>query len=226
MSKKVMLLAIAAVAALAFAAMPALASANTPEVDPSSGTFPLAFTGTSGVGTLNSSVATVTCKKDKNTGTFTNRTSGTLEVTCEECTGPLGVACTTSGQASGVITTNTSVFDLVYLKAGGTTPGVVDTPPTGGTFAEFSCSALAKLKVTGNGLLGHVDSPACGATSSAFAVDFEATGTAQKYTQVEEAGTVFSLLTSLLPGTPVTSSEVSVGNETYSGGRTAQLTCP
>jgi hypothetical protein len=224
MSKKTILLAITVVAALAFAAMPALASAKTPELD---GTFPLGFTGTSGAGTLNSSAATISCKEDTNTGSFTSKTAGTLEVTFKKCTGPLGIACTTPGQASGVITTNSSVFDLVYLKAGGTTPGVLVTPPTSGVFAEFECSAAAKVKVTGNGLLGHIESPACGATSKTFAVNFEATGTAQKYTKVEEAGTAFSLLASLngaMP--PTTASEVSTGSETFNGGASATFTCP
>jgi hypothetical protein len=218
MTKKIMLLAVSAVAVLAFAAMPALASAATPEMDNFTG-----FTGTSGVSTLKTPKHTVTCKKDKNTGTFTSKTAGTVEITFEECESS-GFKCNTSGQAAGVITTATLPFDLVYLEAT-TKPGILVTPPAGGTFVSFECTVLVKTVVTGNGVLGEITSPACGATGNAFNVTFSETAGKQTWTQIETAGTAFGEIATI-NGTAEAGVQTGVETGKFNGGATPTLTCP
>jgi hypothetical protein len=223
MTKKMMLLAIAAVAAIAFAAVPALASAATPEMDPSAG-FPQAFTGTSGVSTLSTGGGTsVTCKKDKNIGSQTSATTGTIEITFEECES-LGVKCKSSGQVAGTITTTELVYHLVYLNTATKTPGVLITPKEG-HFASFTCSFLVSVVVGGNGILGHLSAPACGASSTGFTTVFSTSAPGIQNPVVEGEGKNFHL-EATVNGTLEPAGQQGTGTETWTGGKTAKLTCP
>ena len=219
MAKKTMVLAASVAALIVFAAMPALASA-APTIDPSTGKFPFAFTGTSKTTVLRAkNLPNVTCKKDANTGSFTNGSTGTVEITFSECTESIfGSSCTTAGQPTGTITTASSEFHLVYLNKAHTTVGILITGPAGG-FATFDCATFFHINVAGS-VLGHVSSPGCGGTSANFTVGFTAVGTSQTFKQVEEGGTVFNL--------NANGNEASIeGSEagTFSGGATGTLTC-
>jgi hypothetical protein len=224
MSKKMMLLALSAVAALALAALPALASAATPLTDTSTGKT-VNFTGTSGASQLRSIFGTVNCTSDHNSGTFNNNSStGTVEITFTGCTGPFGEECENKGVGTGEITTGTSVTHLVYIKGGVKTVGVLVTPPSGGVYASFTCHTglgPVTVTVTGNGIIGHMSAPKCGETSSKFTITFEAEGRTQKYREVEGENTVYSL--SQGGGA---AAQTGTENGTISGGATSTLTCP
>lgn len=221
MKNRFMLLALGALTALALAALPAVASA-APTVDPASGKFPLSFTSTGGASELRTEGANpVKCLSNHGTGKYTSGTTGEITLTFTGCSFE-GITCTTSGQTSGTIKTGTSVFHNVYLNSAKTTPGVLITPPTGGTFATFVCG-IGTITVTGNGVLGHLQSPGCGVKGKTGTLNFSATGAIQTYRQVEEAGTIYSLTTSIFGGSPKTSSMVAHGTVTTAEEYT--LTC-
>jgi hypothetical protein len=222
MSKKIMLLAVSAFAALALAALPALAAAAEPTMDTSTGKT-VNFTGTSGTTVLRSSFGNVTCTSDTNSGTLQNGSTGTVEITFAGCKGPFNEECENQGVGTGKITTGESVTHLVYIKGFVKTVGVLVTPPTGGSFAHFTCHSAIPLTitVTGNGIIGHLDSPACGATSGTFKISFSASGTTQTYREIEGSTTVYSLISN-----EKAASEEGTENGTISGGATSTLTCP
>jgi len=224
MNKKMMLLGLAVISAALFA-LPAVASAGSPQVDLKS--YPITFSGTGGHSELRAGEnPPVTCTTSHVHGEWTSATTGVLTVTFTGCKESIfGTQCNNTG-VSGVIKTNTSVFHTTYLTSAKTTPGILVTPPTGGTFAEFKCPFVgSSVKVTGNGLLGHISEPKCGATSATATIGFTATGSTQTYRQVTGAGTIYSLQSSLNGGAPVAAAEVTSAKTTLAGGATATLTC-
>lgn len=146
------------------------------------------FTGTSGAGTLQTvGGSTVTCTSDKATGKLLNATEDEAEVTFSGCKGPLSAACTTSGQASGVILTKQLKSELVNLVGGGV--GVLLTPKeAGGLFAEFSCLGVV-IKVRGSvvGVVTPVDSEQTTGT-----LTFSQSGGHQLPSEYELAGVLHS----------------------------------
>jgi hypothetical protein len=223
MKNKMMLLALAAVSAVMFV-LPAVASAGEPQIDPASGKFPLTFTSAGGASELRAvGSEPVKCTGNKGTGKYTSATTGEIELTFTGCTA-FGGQCNSSGQAAGVITTGTSVFHNVYLTDAKTTPGVLVTPPTGGVFASFSCFfGFASVSVTGNGVIGHLESPKCGAKQKTATLNFTATGASQTYKQNTLTGTVFNLKSSTNGGAAAEAAEVAEGTVTYA--EEATLTC-
>ncbi|MGN6258085.1 MAG: hypothetical protein ACTHN3_10105 [Solirubrobacterales bacterium] len=228
MTKKMMLLAVTAVAALVFAAMPAVASA-APNIDFSKGT-PIPFTGTSGISVLRNSgfAGEVECTIDTNSGEWTSSVTGILQVKFRNCKNKAtGIACTTSGQESGVIATDSGVFHLGYIAGFTKTVGILLTPnATTGIFTEFSCGSLFKVVVAGNGLIAHVTKPTCGETSGKSTISATATGSVQTYQQMEGNSTKFHLTSSLNGGTAAEASEETTEETELSGGATGTLTCP
>jgi hypothetical protein len=229
MSKKLTLLA-AAIAVVAFAAIPAIASAApTLDFSPTVPTEakPVKATGTGGKATLNTvGGSTVTCTSSDETVEWTTDTTGHLEVSFTGCSSS-GFSCKSSGSAAGTITTNKSLFHLVYINPPSShTVGILLTPPASGVFAEFECTALVHVKVTGNGIVGHLDSPACGATSASSTISFaQSAAGVQLYQEVEGGATKYHLNSSFNGGTAEQSSEVTTGTTTLPTGETAQLTC-
>ncbi|MGN6258082.1 MAG: hypothetical protein ACTHN3_10090 [Solirubrobacterales bacterium] len=232
MTKKMMLLAVTAVAALAFAAMPAIASA-APTVDFSKPT-PLPFTGKSTVSFLRSSgfAQTVECTSDHVKGEWTTGTTGHIHLLFTGCKNTsTGIACNTTGLASGEITVRSSLFHLVYIKGFTKTVGALVTPPVEGEktlpFAEFSCGSLFKVVVTGNGIIGHVTKPACGETStgSTIVAQSASLNSVQKYQEIEGSTTKYHLLSSLNGGTAGEASEETTEETTLEGEATGTLTC-
>lgn len=238
MTKRMMMVAASALAAVAFAALPAVASA-APEVD-----FAKAgahtFKGTFGEASLTAvGQEQIICTGENHVhGEWTSGTTGNISLTFTNChpKETPGIACTTSGQAAGTIVVAQSVFHLKYITSDVATPGtmlvkkpgVLITPPTGGTFATFSCSFLINIKVTGNGIIGAVTAPTCGSTSASSTLSFTSNSTGvQTYQLVEGDATTYTLKSSLNGGAAVQASEdvPSSTTEFTEAGETGTLTC-
>jgi hypothetical protein len=180
MSKKMMLLAISVVSA-AFFVMPAVASATSAHLSATS-----AFTVTpNGVTELETTGGEkITCSGGvKGSGAFQTTTTGTLSLTFHGCKAFGFANCTTAGQPEGTIATTALSVHLITPEPKGQHAGVLITPPTGGSFAHFSCIGINKV-VTGNGVIGTITSPTCGAPGTTTAVlSFEQAATGiQKHT--------------------------------------------
>jgi hypothetical protein len=204
MSKKIMLLALAAVTAAMFA-MPAAASATFESLHMSPTPAKLHVKGV-GHATLRSEGGqNITCNGVSGTVTpEAGGTTGKLVLTFgPHCTGPTGETCvgTNPVAPSGSITTTTLPYHLVTLK--GKTPGVLITPGTedNKSFAHFNCNVFGfpvQTTVEGNGVLGTITAPACGGTSSTATLSFKSVGensTTQLHRQVAGTteGTIWSL---------------------------------
>lgn len=176
MSKKIMLLALAAVSAALFA-LPTVASAQTWHLSATT-----SFSVTGSVGNFTSTDGTkITCTSETGSGTFSTTTSGSLSLITHGCTGPFGFACTTPGQSSGTVTVSYSFNGIMVTSTASTKdPGILMTPsgpagPTGGKqFTEMSCLGIS-IKIYGNGVIGTIHNPAspCGATGTTWGLNFE-----------------------------------------------------
>lgn len=179
MSKKIILLALA-VASMAAFALPATAMAITPvHAVPA----PVGAKTVDGEGsaTLTGGFGSVICTASKGTATFENSTTGTFEQTFTGCTlGGSSPSCNSSGQPAGTITTQTLPFHLATVEdtvTKSTGPGILVTPNAAtGQFAVFTCGFLG-FTVKGNGLIGTITKPACGAESSEPTVQFSSSST-------------------------------------------------
>ncbi|MGN6258286.1 MAG: hypothetical protein ACTHN3_11140 [Solirubrobacterales bacterium] len=175
MSKKIILLALAAVSAAVFV-LPATAMAAEEDVAVHVVPLPGASTisgGATSLSTLNGQ--TVDCTKVTGTATWENTTTGHLTLMFEGCKATvLGEpACTSSGAASGTITTTENLqFHQVTAKdatTGTIKPAVLITPKEG-HFATFTCSFLT-FKVTGTGIIGEIEN-ACGSKTKTANINF------------------------------------------------------
>lgn len=200
MTKKMMLLALAAVSAAMFA-LPSVASAGEPEVHCElsgvKGKVCGKFTSHGLVSVLSTTGnLTVTCSTNTGSGTYTNTKTGTIKLTFSGCKESIfGSSCNSTGSASGVIVTTESVFHNIYLTHTKTTPGVLVTPAGSEHFASFSCFGEAsKHVVKGNGVIGHLSSPACGGTSKTLTLDFDAISHGQqRFKTITGTGTPYDL---------------------------------
>jgi hypothetical protein len=196
MSKKMLMLVLAAVSAAA-AVLPAAAVAIVPLH--SIGPVPETGSTTGGAGKLSTpSGLTVSCNEFKGSGTATTTTQGTGRLTFSNCKESLfGSSCTSTGEVSGSITTEVLSSELATLQRTGETkvPGVLVKPPMTGVYAAFVCGGgLVNVTITGNGVLGRITAPACGASGKTGTVAFEATAHGvQKYKTLEGTSTEYSL---------------------------------
>ena len=186
MKKKLLLLVLSVIAAMAVA--PAAASA-TPWHTNSTGAFTLHG---GKVAWSTASAITVECTTVTGAGNYSATTGGTITLALSGCTSiilGMPIVCTTLGQPNGTITSTTLRLDNVMLGVG--KPGVLLTPNAEtGAVSHFSCGALT-LTFEGNGLLGTVTAPACGASSTTGTWSFSATAHgAQQHTLY--TGTVYS----------------------------------
>lgn len=208
MSKKIMLLALAAASLAAFA-LPSMAMAEDVPVHlvpkPEGAK---AITG--GVAELTTASGTkVTSKKTDGTATFETSTTGTLELTFTESSS-FGFPCNSPGQPSGTITTGSQPFHLVTLP--GKTPGILITPPANGVFAEFTCAGFLTAVVKGNGIVGTITAPACGGSSTTSTNKFEAASAGvQKHKKVEGTETEYHLTASINGGAFQEAAQVGEG---------------
>jgi hypothetical protein len=195
MSKKITLLALAAVSAVLFA-LPAMAMAEVPvHVVPK----PEGSKTVDGVGvaTLTGGFGSVECKANSGKAEFTSTTKGTFEQTFTGCNlGPQ--PCTTAGSPSGTITTQSLPFELLTVEhtpTNGTRgAGILVTPNAAtGQFATFTCGFLG-FTVKGNGLVGTITAPACGGSSTSVTVSFSSSATGvQTHKTVVNTETEYSL---------------------------------
>jgi len=171
---KKMILA-ACVAAFAFAALPALAAAEPVTSNPGDPFLEGATEGTKlttagGEFKWTGSVGTLKCKKNWAEGEMFDAETGSLKLIIQECTSPLGTACTTPGSPSGTITTTTLPFHLktvAHKKPGSETtehlPGLLITPGAnnehGPHFFTAECGFIGKIEVGGNGIIGTITKP-------------------------------------------------------------------
>lgn len=202
MSKKLMLLALAAVSAALFA-MPALASAAQEplHLNPTPSGSQAIDNVTVGTPTLSTSGGTkVECSSFSGSATFeAGGTTGHINMTFSgDCHSNLGTTCNSGTNTNGTIVTPELPFHLLTLP--NNKPGVLVTPVVVNgvsTFAEFTCQTLlgpVTITVEGNGLVGTITEPACGATSNMATIDFNATGNGvQEHTTVAGDATVYRL---------------------------------
>jgi hypothetical protein len=195
MSKKIMLLALAAVSVLVYALPSAASAADIPlHLNPS----PVGSKTVDGIGEAKLSTTsglTVTCNSWSGSATFeTGGTTGSLDLTfsgdCRE--NIFGTTCTSSGQPSGTIKTTTLPFHLNTLA--NSKPGVLVTPSTGTThFATFTCGFIT-TKVEGNGVIGTITSPECGKSSTSATISFKATSHGQQeHKKIAGTETIYDL---------------------------------
>ena len=95
---------------------------------------------------------------------------------CKTVTPIGGINC--GNESTGNITTTELSFQLATLPD--EKPGVLIKPVSGEHFATFTCSFL-NFNVTGNGLIGRIESPACKASTTVSSIIFEGTHGNQTY---------------------------------------------
>jgi len=179
MQKRITVILLAALGASVLA-LPSLASAfETLHINPTpSGAKTIDGVGSPALTTDGSGSGVklkVTCTKFSGTASFNaGGTTGSMELTYGPTCESAGIHCQSSGAATGEITSETLPFDLVTV---GTTfpgkPGILVTPPASGVFAKFTCGVIV-VEVKGNGVIGTITSPACGAKSSEPTIEFKA----------------------------------------------------
>jgi hypothetical protein len=215
-------------AALAFAVLPGTALAGEPRIDPASGKFPLAFSMAGGHAEFRATgEPAITCTSSSGSGQYTTATTFTIHIVWHSCsTSFFGfpVACNSAGQPSGTTTVHIAVSHNVYLTDAKTNPGVLMTPPTGGVYTTITCGGFASIEVKGNGIIGEMSAPKCGATSKTATVSFAATGASQTFKRVTATGTEYSLTaTTESNGSTTTAADVGEGTITFA--ENATLTC-
>ena len=221
MSNRMMLLALVAVSA-AFIAIPALATANENHVEGATGKT---FSGTGGPMTIGASgEPTISCAGVSESGSFTTETTGELTVITETCsTTILGISlhCRTSPEATGVIKM-TNVFHLITIGTTGK-PGILLTPP----FPTIICGegvSERKLQMGGNGVIGTITSPACGASSKSLTIVFNAPSHNQEHKLF--TGTTYDLTMMTEPSGPtVTAGLTGHTTWTFNDGASRRLVC-
>jgi hypothetical protein len=222
MSKKMMMLALAAVSAALFA-MPAVASAGEWDLHNAPGQK---FTVTKVTNAVleASNTDVVTCTGLTGSGEYTTTKTGniTLDFTgCKENT--FGTECQ-SGATSGTISVTNKQFHNVIIGNSGdkfTPLGVLITGASGGTtdFTTFTCAfGLLSITVTGN-VIGEVEPVECNKPATTFNLKFEpksAVGAdtyTQKYEQITTTGENYDLISHIpaTNGQPFTSSQTGTG---------------
>jgi len=144
--RKVTLLGLALVAVFAFTGL-VTSMASAAEAPKVLSAFPNKFEGTSGKGKLEEegAFASIECKKDTNSGSFTGEKSGTLTLKFKECSA-VGGKCKTSGAAAGEIASEGSTVPVLISKGDIgilIKPAAVTITCTGTLIGEFT------VKVTG-----------------------------------------------------------------------------
>jgi hypothetical protein len=222
MSKKMMLLALAAVSAAMFA-MPAAASAGEWKIHPLQASTIAG--GATSLKTANGD--TVNCTSSNGTGTQTTETTGTIELTFNGCTGPFGSNCSNvAGQPNRITTTPGLVTHNIYLEDNKTKLGILITGNGAAKhFASFHCTVFGFITipiVVSGSVIGEVDR-ACGSVSKTSTVTFASTAHGvQKWMKITNTGSTFDL-TANNNGTNETASQDGDGTVTTANNTT--VTC-
>jgi hypothetical protein len=233
MSKKLILLALAAISAAMFA-FPAVASAGVWETTTAGESVNLAASTTTTL-TQDGTGTRVECTSTAGTGKYTtgSKTTGeALTLTFRGCTESVfHTGCTTTGLGlrSGEIRTTDLTWHNVMLEATPTGVAGLLITPNGTHFASFDCDFGAiQVEVTGNGIIGEIEQ-GCGTSAKTFTVNYASptTGT-QKWMQITTEGTKYDLdaKESVFGGTPTvrTASEDGTGSVTFPNTQT--INCP
>jgi hypothetical protein len=225
MSKKSMLLALAAVGA-AMLALPTMASAAEWDLNPvPAGKFTVT-TATSPVFS-NTANELIECTSATGVGSYTTASSGTLKLVFSGCKVPsfFNAACS-SGATSGTIETTAELpFTNVYLNAEHTKLGVT-IKGTGEEehFTSFTCAGFVSFKKTGT-MLGEVEKK-CGESATSFPLKFEKSSNGhQAWKQVDGTGAIEDLtVDNRLNGTSSTAAIVGTGFVNFTTSKTIQCT--
>ena len=188
MSKKMMLLALAAVSVAMFS-LPAAASAGGYTVHPGGQAF--AITGVPGYwSTVGGD--TINCNSKTGGGAYNAAgTGGTLQFTFHGCTA-FGFSCNSSNpaQPAGTIQTTPLTFSNVFLNHQKKLGFTIGPSTVGGALAHISCP-FTTITWTGS-VLGEVENLTCNAaTTKTIALNFErkeAKHGIQKFNKVTETG--------------------------------------
>ena len=218
MSKKIMLLALAAVSAAVFA-LPSMAVAAEEDVPLHLTTKPTAVnTIAGGVATLQSTGGLkVVCQEVSGTASWESTTTGKIKLAFKkDCTENLfGTECTS-------IETTELQFHLLTLT--GSLPGVLITP-NGTHFATFTCTGgFVKVVVTGNGILGKITAPACGGEASKATMKFEQAGGVQSQKTVVGTATSYHLNSSTNGGAATEAGQSGEGSITFESPKKLECT--
>jgi len=230
MSKKLMVLAAGALAALAFTALPSIASAGEFEhhcTTTGGVAQPCTLTIEGGAAELvNTAGEGISCTSVTGTGSAsTTGTTGAALLTFKGCRENITIfkfTCTSTGTA-GEIKTNELVSHNIYIDPSKTTPGLLLT----GVNVTFNCAGFAKKTVTGN-VIGHLTSPNCSSAVTSMGISFEKSSNGnQKYKQVTTTGTIFDLISNndTEGGVYLTSSQAGTGTIKTAAGQHIRLTC-
>jgi hypothetical protein len=226
MKHKLIMLALAA-ASSALLALPVVASAAEWTIDSETGALPT-FTSSGGAAKLTSSgfgaFLPIECSHNTDSGKYTSTTTLVVTMAFTECT-QSGNTCTTPGQPAGTIKTTELVSHNIMIdntEQGGT-PGLLITT-NNGHFATFVCGG-STFVIDGNGIIGDVSSPKCGAAfSKTFTLVFATLSAGnQKYKLVETTGTSYDLVTTTAVSTLTTGLDVTF-TRTFNQG--VKMTCP
>lgn len=217
MSKKMMLLALAAVSAAMFA-LPAAASAQEIHIEGITG-----FTGTGGAGELTTaSEPTITCESShvENGVVEAGGTTGsmTLDFTgCHVFGDPFTIPCHTTGAPLTNTIKTSGTFHLITYNSA---PAILVTPET----TVVTCAGISSTHVEGNGLIGTITSPKCGKTSATMELSFSATGSTQNH--ITYTGVAYDLKAVTVGGTTVrTSGLTGTSKTTATEGKSGTLNC-
>jgi hypothetical protein len=223
MSKKIMLLALAAVSAAIFA-LPTAASAGEWKIDCPNKEATCRFTMSGGHAELRAvEEPTITCTASTGSGTATNEgTTATAAGTFTGCKALGFFSCNTSGSASGVIKIASTVTHNIYLEDNKTKLGILGTPA--GT--TIICSGISSIQVTGSAI-GEV-TQGCNTESQTFnaiASASEGNEKTQKWEQITKTGATIDSSVTTEGGAAKTVAGVGSGTLTFTTGK-AKITCP
>jgi hypothetical protein len=232
--KRLMIGALAALSAMLL--LPALASATPAHVSPQPvGNFSI-HGGASEWSRVAGGGSTGTTTTG--TGTFENTTTGKIKLTFHGVKSSIGTNCHQPGGPVGTVTTTELTFHLVMLAAN--TPGILITGnetttgvktagegPWGHHFFDYTCGIfIPTVQWRGNGLLGTITAPACGAASNTAKVKFDPNvkgNGVQKHSSY--TGTNYSLESSIGEGAYSASAMEAEATITFSGGAKPTLSC-
>jgi hypothetical protein len=167
-----------ALIAIALGVVPSVASAGEPilHCEKTPCEFSVQSTGNS---TLSSGTgATVLCTAITGSGSMDTVTGTTGKVTltthgCKEQDSGFQFACSSAGQPSGTIKTNTMVIHNISIES--STPGILLT----GVSWTYTCVGGFALETVTGSLIGHVES-ACGVPNKQSKLFFEVSGFGQQ----------------------------------------------
>jgi hypothetical protein len=186
---------------VALLALPAASSAEEIHLDKITD-----FEGLGGGATLSASgEPTITCGgPDIIAGTVAfGGTTGTIATNYTECHVTfigMTLPCRTPGSVAENTIAASGTFHLITWKngSGAVFPAMLVTPKT----IEIVCGGITKLTVEGNGVIGTILSPACGAESKEVKLSFSAAGATQSH--MEYTGVKYDLKAKTLDNVQLT----------------------